>query len=77
MQNWRLDTLVSAQLNDIKLIEALKLIQPRATSGSLADYDNFKFAELYQFRKIFFQEVNNTIVSSEPFPSEMLMLSNI
>jgi hypothetical protein len=77
MQNWRLDALVSAQLNDIKLIEALKLIQPRATSGSLADYDNFKFAELYQFRKIFFQEVDDTIVGSEPFPGEMLTPSNV
>src|SRR5271154_2357863 len=73
MQNWRLDALLSAQLNNIKLIEALKLIQPWATSRSLADYDNFKFAELYQFRKIFFQEVDDTIVGSEPFPGEMLM----
>ena len=72
MQNWRLDALVSAESNNIKLIEALKLIQPRATSGSLADYDNFNFAELYQFRKIFFQEADDTIVGSEPFPGEML-----
>ena len=77
MQNWRLDALVSAQLNDIKLIEALKLIQPRATSGSLADYDNFKFAELYQFRKIFFQEVDDTIIGSKLFPSKMLTPSKV
>jgi hypothetical protein len=72
MQHWRLDDLVSAQSNDIKLVEALKLIQSRPTSGSLAAYDNFNYAELYQFRKVFFQEVDDTIVGSEPFPGEML-----
>ena len=77
MQNWRLDALVSVQLNDIKLIEALKLIQPRATSRSLADYDNFKFTELYQFRKIFFQEVDDMIVGSKLFLGKMLMPSNV
>ena len=73
MQNWKLDDLVSDQLNNIKLIEALELIQPRPTSGSLAAYDNFNYVELYQFRKVFFQKVDDTIVSSEPFPGEMLM----
>jgi hypothetical protein len=72
MQHWRLDDLISAQSNNIKLVEALKLIQPRATSGSLAAYDSFESAELCQFRKIFFQEVNDTIVGNEPFPGEML-----
>ena len=73
MQHWRLDNLVSAQSNNVKLVEALKLIQPRQTSGSLAAYDNFNYSELYQFRKVFFQEVDDTIVGSEPFPGEMLM----
>ncbi|GES95906.1 uncharacterized protein LOC110233779 [Rhizophagus clarus] len=50
----------------------LSVIQPRATSGSLADYDNFEFSELWQFRKIFFQEVDNTVIGDEPFPGEML-----
>jgi hypothetical protein len=72
MQHWRIDDLASAQPNNIKLVEALKLIQPRPTSGSLAAYDNFSYAELYQFRKVFFQEVDDTIVGSEPFPGEML-----
>src|SRR5436305_3336825 len=72
MQHWRLDDLISAQSNNTKLAEALKLIQPQATSGSLAANDNFEFAELCQFRKIFLQEVDDTIVSSEPFPEEML-----
>ena len=72
MQNQRLNDLVSDQSNNVKLIEALKLIQPRPTSGSLAAYDNFNYAELCQFRKVFFQEVDDTIVSNEPFPGEML-----
>ena len=72
MQHWRLDDLVSVQSDNIKLVEALKLIKPRATSESLAADDNFEFAELCQFRKIFFQEVDDTIVGSEPFPGEML-----
>ena len=58
--------------NNNKLVEALKLIQSWPTSGSLAAYDNFNYAELYQFRKAFFQEVNDTIAGSEPFPGEML-----
>jgi hypothetical protein len=73
MQQLRVDEFVSAQSNNDKLVEALKLIQPRPTSGSLAAYDNFNYAELYQFRKAFFQEVDDTIVGSEPFPGEMLM----
>jgi hypothetical protein len=72
MQQLRVDELVSAQSNNDKLVEALKLIQPRSTSGSLAAYDNFNYSELYQFRKAFFQEVDDTIVGSEPFPGEML-----
>ena len=72
MRHWRLDDLVSAQSNNIKLVEALKLIQPRPTFGSLAAYDNSNYAELYQFRKVFFQEVDDTIVGSEPFPGKML-----
>jgi hypothetical protein len=72
MQQLRVDELVSAQSNNDKLVEALKLIQPQPTSGSLAAYDNFNYAELYQFRKAFFQEVDDTIVGSEPFPGEML-----
>lgn len=47
MRHWRLDNLVSVQSNNVKLIEVLKLIQPRSTSGSLAAYDNFNYTELY------------------------------
>lgn len=73
MQHWRLDDLVSTQSDNIKLTEALKLIQPRATSGSLAANDNFDFGELYRFRKTFTQEIDDTIIGSEPFPGKMLM----
>jgi hypothetical protein len=72
MQHWRIDGLVSSQLNNIKLVETLKLIQPLGTSGSLADYNNFEFSELWQFRKIFFQEIDDTIIGNELFPGEML-----
>ncbi|PKB99614.1 hypothetical protein RhiirA5_383060 [Rhizophagus irregularis] len=72
MQHWRLDDLISVQSNNTKLVEALKLIKPRATSGSLAAYDNFEFSELCQYRKIFVQEVDDTIVGNEPFSGEML-----
>ncbi|CAB4445403.1 unnamed protein product [Rhizophagus irregularis] len=72
MQNWRLDDLLSSQLNNTKLTEALKLIQPRATSGSLAIYDKFQYAELCHFRQIYRLEIEDTITGTEPFPSEML-----
>ena len=67
MKNRRLDDLVSDQSSNLKLTEALKSIQSWATSGSLAAYDNFNYAELYQFRKVFFQEVDDTIVGSSRF----------
>jgi len=76
MQNWRLGDIVSVQSNNIKLIEALKLIQPWSTTGTLATYDNFNYVELYQFRKVFFQEAGDIIVSSEPFPGELLTPCN-
>lgn len=72
MQNWRLDNLLSSQLNNTKLTEALKLIQPRATSESLAIYDKFQYAELCHFRQICRLEIEDTITGTEPFPGEML-----
>jgi len=72
MQHWRLDSLVSVQQNNGKLTEALKLLRTWATSRSLATYDDFNYSELYQFRKVFFQEANDTIIGNELFPSEML-----
>jgi hypothetical protein len=72
MQNWRLDDLLSAQMDNTKLAEGLKLIRPRATTGSLASYDEFEFSELVRFRKIYNLEVDNTITGSEFLPGEMM-----
>ncbi|PKY23950.1 hypothetical protein RhiirB3_438338 [Rhizophagus irregularis] len=50
MQNWRLDDLISNQLNNLKLVEGLKLVKSRPTTGSLSAYDNFEWDE---FTEIF------------------------
>ena len=72
MQNVRLNDLLSDRLNSIKLIDGLKLIQPRATAGSLASYDDFEFDELGRFRRIYCLEDENTITGAEPIPGEMM-----
>jgi hypothetical protein len=72
MQNWRLDDLISAQSDNTKLTEALCLVQSRSTTGTLAAYDGFDFAELYRFRQIFYHNIDDTITGSEEFPGEML-----
>lgn len=72
MQNWRLDDLLSTQFDNNKLVEGLKLIQQRATTGSLASYDEFEFSELARFRQIYHLEVENTITGAESLPGEML-----
>ncbi|PKB99224.1 hypothetical protein RhiirA5_430069 [Rhizophagus irregularis] len=64
MQNWRLDDLISNQLNNLKLVEGLKLVKSRLTTGSLSAYDNFEWDE--------FLEVEDTITGSEQFPREMM-----
>src|SRR6266480_3819780 len=76
MQNWKLDDLLS-QSHNSKLAEGLNLIQPRATSGSLAAYDNYKFAELDRFRQIYLLEIEDTIFSTEFFPGEMIFPKKI
>lgn len=76
MQNWRLDDLISAQSDNAKLTKGLELIQPRATLGSLAAYDNFQSAELCRFRQIYRLETEETITGTEPFPGEMLLPKN-
>jgi hypothetical protein len=72
MQNWRLNDLLFAQSDNTKLIEGLKLIQPRPTSGSLAAYDEYEFAELRRFRRIYRLEVECTITGAESLPGEMM-----
>jgi hypothetical protein len=72
MQNWRLDNLVSNQLDNSKLIEGLNLIQSRPTVGSLAAYDEFESDELHRFLDIYHLNVDKTITGNEPFPGVML-----
>jgi hypothetical protein len=72
MQNWQLDDLISGQSNNIKLINGLKLIQPRPTTGSLAIYDSFDFAKLYWFMQNFHHNIDCNITGSEQFPGKML-----
>jgi hypothetical protein len=72
MQNWRLDNILSYQLNNDKLSEGIELLKPRSTTGTLAAYDELDHNELFRFRQIFCQEVDNTINGSEAFPGEML-----
>jgi len=42
------------------------------TIGILAAYDGLDYNKLFWFRKIFCQEVDDTINDSEAFPDEML-----
>ena len=72
MQTWRLDDLLLAQLNNTKLVDGLRLIQPRVITGSLASYDDFELAELVRFRQIYHLEVEYTITGAEPLPGEMM-----
>src|SRR6266542_6704987 len=72
MQNWRLDNILSRQLNNDKLSEGLKLLKPRSTTGTLAAYYELDYNELFRFRQIFCQEIDNTINGSEAFSGEML-----
>ncbi|GBB97641.1 hypothetical protein RclHR1_03020019 [Rhizophagus clarus] len=50
MQNWRLDNILSCQLNNEKLTEGLKLLKPRSTTGTLSAYDKLDYNELFRFR---------------------------
>jgi hypothetical protein len=72
MQNYKIDNLVSIQQNNLKLMNALELIKPRKTLGSLAAYDGFNTEELLQFRRSFCHELGETVTGSEMFPGEML-----
>jgi hypothetical protein len=72
LQNWKLEDLISNQSENEKLTKALQLIKSRATTGSLAAYDEFDFAKLYRFMQIFRHNIDITITGNEPFPGEML-----
>ena len=71
MQNIRLDNLIYNQSDSLKLNEALELVKPRLTIGSLAAYDGFDFAELYRFMQIF-RHLNETVTGSELFSGQIL-----
>ncbi|CAG8596435.1 19505_t:CDS:1, partial [Racocetra fulgida] len=73
-QNWRLNSLIFNQSNNYKLLNALKFIKSRPTTGSLAANNKVDFADLYYFVQTFRQEIDNTITGSELFPREMLIL---
>lgn len=72
LQNWRLDNILSCQLNNDKLSKGLELLKPRTTTGTLAAYDELDYNELFRFRQIFCLEIDNTVNGSEAFPGEML-----
>jgi hypothetical protein len=72
VQNCRINDLISAQSDNQKLANGLKLIEPRPTTGSLAAYDNFESEELLQFKQIFCSELEVTITGIENFPGEFL-----
>jgi hypothetical protein len=57
-------------------MNALSLVQPQLTTGSLAAYDGFDFNKLHQFMQIFHQNINSTITGSKKFPGEMLTPRN-
>lgn len=70
-QNHRIDELIISIRSD-KLTDALELIKPRPTAGSLAMYDEFSSYELHKFRHTFRSDLDSTITGSEEFPGEML-----
>ncbi len=72
MQSWKLDNILSSQLNNDKLSEELKLLRPWIIIGTLATYDRLNYNELFWFRKIFYQEVDNIINGSKAFSGKML-----
>ena len=77
MQSWKLDNILSSQLNNDKLSEELKLLRPWIIIGTLATYDGLDYNELFWFKKIFCQEVNDIINGSEAFFGKMLTLKKI
>ncbi|PKB94932.1 hypothetical protein RhiirA5_437735 [Rhizophagus irregularis] len=56
-----LDSLISVQSDNAKLMNILPLIQYQLTTESLAAYDGLNFNELYYFMQNFHQNINNTI----------------
>ncbi|RGB34808.1 hypothetical protein C1646_760114 [Rhizophagus diaphanus] len=72
VQNCRINDLISIQSDNQKLVNGLKLIEPQQTTGSLAAYDDLRSEELVQFKQIFCSELEDTIISSEIYPDNLL-----
>ncbi|CAB4439110.1 unnamed protein product [Rhizophagus irregularis] len=72
VQNCRINDLISIQSGNQKLVNGLKLIEPRQTTGSLAAYDDLGSEELVQFKRIFCSELEDTITGSEIYPGNLL-----
>ncbi|POG66317.1 hypothetical protein GLOIN_2v1879967 [Rhizophagus irregularis DAOM 181602=DAOM 197198] len=64
--------LVNSLKNIMKLVNGLKLIEPRQTTGSLAAYDDLRSEELVQFKRIFCSELEDTITGSEIYLGNLL-----
>ncbi|RIA92067.1 hypothetical protein C1645_821227 [Glomus cerebriforme] len=73
--NRTLGSFSNSQYNQ-KLINYLKLIESQPTICSLAVYNSFKSEELLHFRKMFCNELDNTITGSELFSGELLTSIN-
>lgn len=58
--------------NNEKLVNAIKLVQHRSTTGSLAVYEDYEITKLQRFRLIYNLLVEETITRKEPFPGRML-----
>ncbi|CAB5190924.1 unnamed protein product [Rhizophagus irregularis] len=72
VQNCRINDLISIQSGNQKLVNGLKLIEPRQTTGSLAAYDDLRSEKLVQFKRIFCSELEDTITGSEIYPGNLL-----
>ncbi|CAB4432113.1 unnamed protein product [Rhizophagus irregularis] len=72
VQNCRINDLISIQSGNQKLVNGLKLIEPRQTTGLLTAYDDLGSEELVQFKRIFCSELEDTITGSEIYPGNLL-----
>src|SRR6266496_1745577 len=61
----------------MRLVEGLKLLRQWVILGSLANFNDLEFTELYQFRQIFRLKIKDTITSTKPFPGEMMSAKRI
>ncbi|PKK61360.1 hypothetical protein RhiirC2_791911 [Rhizophagus irregularis] len=60
-----------------KLVNGLKLIEPRQTASSLAAYNDLRSEELVQFKRIFCSELEDTITGSKIYLGNLLIVQPI